>query len=198
MATSAPKPAPKLVAKPGTNTASKGSPEGDDGAPVIKKKSKKKTILIASIAAVVLGAAGGAAFYFTGGSDSPAAATDPDAPQAEEAKAKAGPEQPPLFVVVEPFTVNLQHEGSGDQFLQISFSLQLSDRKQEELFKLYQPQARSRLLLLLSGKKASEISSVEGKKKLAEEIVEQMKIPFSPQSAPLDIKDVFFTSFVIQ
>ncbi|MGZ3240465.1 MAG: flagellar basal body-associated protein FliL [Burkholderiaceae bacterium] len=195
MATSAPKTAPKLVAK-GAGTSA--APEGDDGAPVIKKKSKKKTILIASVAAVVLGAAGGAAYYFTGASDSPAAAADPDAPPAEEAKAKAGPEKPPLFVVVEPFTVNLQHEGPSDQFLQISFSLQLSDQKQEELFKLYQPQARSRLLLLLSGKKASEISSVEGKKKLAEEIAEQLRIPFSQQSAPLDVKDVFFTSFVIQ
>jgi len=193
MATSAPKPAPKLV----TKGQGAPTPDSNEDAPVIKKKSKKKTILVAGIAAIVLGAAGGAAFYFTGASDNPVASADPDAP-AEEAKAKSEPEQPPLFVVVEPFTVNLQHEGPSDQFLQISFSLQLGDRKQEELFKLYQPQARSRLLLLLSGKKASEISSVEGKKKLAEEIVDQLKIPFSQQSAPLDIKDVFFTSFVIQ
>ncbi|MGZ5817964.1 MAG: flagellar basal body-associated protein FliL, partial [Burkholderiaceae bacterium] len=171
-------------------------PDGDEGAPVVKKKSKKKAILIAGVAAVVLGAAGGGAYYFAGGS--PSAPADPDAPVAEEAKAKSEPEKPPLFVVVEPFTVNLQHDGPADQFLQISFSLQLADQKQEELFKLYLPQARSRLLLLLSGKKASEISTVEGKKKLAEEIVAQLKIPFSPQGAPLDVRDVFFTSFVIQ
>ncbi len=187
----APKAAPKLVAKgPGAPM-----PEGEEGAPVVKKKSKKKAIMLGAIAAVVLGAAGGAAYYFTSSGSS--APVDPDAPPAEEVK-KSEPEKPPLFVVVEPFTVNLQREGPSDQFLQISFSLQLADQKQEELFKLYQPQARSRLLLLLSGKKASEISSVEGKKKLAEEIAAQLKVPFSPQSPALDVKDVFFTSFVIQ
>jgi flagellar FliL protein len=193
MATSAPKPAaksaPKLVSK-GSATAEQG-----EGEPIVKKKSKKKAIIIAAAITVMLGAAGGAAFVFMGPSGTPAA--NPDAPPSEEAK-NAEPEKPPLFVVVDPFTVNLQHEGAGDQFLQVSFSLQLADQKQEELFKLYQPQARSRLLLLLSSKRASEISTVEGKKKLADDIVAQLKIPFSAQSAPLDVRNVFFTSFVIQ
>jgi flagellar FliL protein len=195
MATSAPKAAPKLVAKgPGASM-----PDGDDAAPVVKKKSKKKTVVIAAAATLVLGIAAGVAFYFTSpGSSDPAAATgDTNAAAPEESK-KAEPDKPPLFVAVDPFTVNLQHEGTGDQYLQISFTLQLSDQKQEDMFKLYQPQARSRLLLLLSGKKASDISSVEGKKKLAEEIVAQLKIPFTPGGPSLDVRDVFFTSFVIQ
>lgn len=192
MATSAPKTAPKLVPK-GSGAP---MPEGD-AAPVVKKKSKKKVIIIGGTVAVVLAIAGGAAYVFTSsGSSDTASATDANAP-APEAK-KAEPAAPPLFVVVEPFTVNLQHEGSGDQYLQIAFTLQLGDQKQEEMFKLYQPQARSRLLLLLSGKKASEISTVEGKKKLADEIVAQLKIPFTPDGPSLDVRNVFFTSFVIQ
>lgn len=193
MATSAPKTAPKLV----TKGSGASTPEVDEAAPVVKKKSKKKAILMGGIAVIVLGVAGGAAYYFTSSGDTSAAPADPNAPPTEEVK-KAEPDKPPLFVVVEPFTVNLQHEGPSDQFLQVAFSLQLADQKQEEMFKLYQPQARSRLLLLLSGKKASEISSVEGKKKLAEEIVAQLRVPFTPNGAPLDVKDVFFTSFVIQ
>lgn len=198
MATSAPKTAPKLVAKATT-------PEGDEGAPVVKKKSGKKAMLIAIIVVVVLGMVGGAAYFSIGGSDPNAAAAtdadadaDPDAPSAEEIKAKAEPVKPPRFLVIEPFTVNLQSEGAGDQFLQISFSLQLADDKQEEMIKLYMPQARSRLLLLLSGKKASEISTIKGKEKLAEELVAQLKVPFVPQGTPLGISNVFFTSFVIQ
>jgi len=152
--------------------------------------------LIVAIAAVILGGAGGAAYFLSGPGES--APIDPDAPPAEEVQAKAEPAKPPRFLVVDPFTVNLQNEGAGDQFLQISFSLQLADEKQEELIKQYLPQARSRLLLLLSGKKASEISSVDGKKKLAEEIVEQLKVPFSPQVPALVVNNVFFTSFVIQ
>jgi flagellar FliL protein len=191
MATSAPKTAPKLVKGSGA-----AKPDGEDAAPVAKKKSKKKAILMGGIVAIVLGGAAAGAYIAVGTGDKPAASADPNAPQ-EEAK-KSEPAKPPLFVPVEPFTVNLQHENSGDQFLQVSFTLQLADQKQEELFKLYQPQARSRLLLLLSGKRASEISTVEGKRKLAEDIVATLKVPFTEQGASLDIKDVFFTSFVIQ
>jgi flagellar FliL protein len=190
MATS-PKSAPKLVSK-------EAAPESAEGAtPVIKKKSRKKTILISAIASIILGAASGAAYFFMG---SEAAPEDANAEPGQEAKpaVKAEPAKPPRFLVMEPFTVNLQRDAAIDQFLQISFSLQLEDEKQEELVKLYMPQARSRLLLLLSGKKASEISSVEGKKQLAKEILDQLRIPFSSQVRPLGVNEVFFTSFVIQ
>jgi flagellar FliL protein len=60
------------------------------------------------------------------------------------------------------------------------------------------PLVRSRLLLLLSSKKASELSTVEGKKKLADEIIAQVKQPFTPQGGSTAISGVFFTSFVIQ
>ena len=98
---------------------------------------------------------------------------------------------------MEPFTVNLQQEGS-DQFLQISMTIQVSDEKQVEEIKLYMPQVRSRILLLLSGKKASEVNTAEGKKKLADEIIAQIKQPFVAGGKPQDVSNVFFTSFVIQ
>jgi len=98
---------------------------------------------------------------------------------------------------MEPFTVNLQSEG-GDQFLQITFTLQVGDAAQEEIIKAFMPQVRSRLLLLLSSKKASEISTVDGKKKLSEEIIAAVNQPFSPKGPPQNVVNVFFTSFVIQ
>jgi len=189
----APKTAPKLVSK-------EAAPAADGGAPVVKKKSKKKAILISAVVAIMLGGAGGAAFFLTGDEPAPVDPDNPDAPVAEAKPAKVEPVKPPRFLKIDPFTVNLQHEAPGapDQFLQIEFSIQLADDKQEELIKQYLPQVRSRLLLLLSGKKASEINTVEGKKKLAEEIAEQLKIPFIAQLPPLEVNNVFFTSFVIQ
>jgi len=130
---------------------------------------------------------------------------DADASADEDASAEAkadeeggGEGKAPVFVVIEPFTVNLQPESGTDQFLQIAFTLQVSDPKQEELIKLYMPQVRSRMLMLLSSKKSSELTSTDGKKKLSDEIIAQVKQSFAPKGAPQSVINVFFTSFVIQ
>src|SRR5271165_4565095 len=151
----APKAAPKVVAAPEPEEA--------------PKKSNKKLILIAVAALILLGGGGGAAWFLTRGGEAASKTT---------AKAEA-PAKLPVFVVMEPFTVNLQSE-NGDQFLQITFTLQVPDSGQEELLKTYMPQLRSRLLLLLSSKKAAEISTIEGKKKLTDEIIATVNQPFSP------------------
>jgi|SRR5580704_7329748 flagellar FliL protein len=182
MATSAPRAAPKGGPKP------VAPPEPAEQAPV-PNKSKKKLIPLIVGAAALMGGAGFAVYYFMSG-DAPAA---PGA--ARVAKSEAP--KPPVFVVMEPFTVNLQSEGA-DQFLQITFTLQVADPAQEELIKVFMPQVRSRLLLLLSSKKASEISSIEGKKKLSDEIIATVNQPFNPKGPPQSVTNVFFTSFVIQ
>jgi flagellar FliL protein len=199
--------------------------EGDAGAP---KKSKSKLIVIIGILVVALGAGGGAGWFFmhkhkpastkdaggkidaeadgkakTDASADASAEGDADADENASAEAKAdeeggGEAKPPVFVVVDPFTVNLQPESGVDQFLQIAFTLQVSNPKQEELVKLYMPQVRSRMLMLLSGKKASELTSTDGKKKLSEEIITQVKESFLPKGAKQGVINVFFTSFVIQ
>jgi flagellar FliL protein len=172
---------PKAAAK----APAKGAPETSEA----PKKSGNKLILILVALVLVAAAAGGGAWYFLGQKS--------DTPHKAEKK-KADPGKPPVFLVMEPFTVNLQPDGAGDQYLQVAFSLQVGDDKQLEHIKPYLPQLRSRLLLLLSGKKASEISSVEGKNKLAEEILEKAKQPFASGGEPQEVTNVFFTSFVIQ
>jgi len=171
-------------------TAPKGNPKVvpieeamGDAAP--SKKSKKKLFIL--VGAVLLLAGGGGAWYFMGQKDGDGAA--------QAAKQEAA--KPPVFINMEPFTVNLQPE-NGDQYLQVQFTLQVSDQAQVELIKLYMPLLRSRVLLLLSSKKPSEISTPEGKQKLQSEIVATIKQPFTPQSPPQVVNGVFFTSFVIQ
>src|ERR1700693_39013 len=63
--------------------------------------------------------------------------------------------QPPVFLPLDSFTVNLQAD-DGEQFLQTNLTLQVSNQEQLDLIKLYMPTVRSRLLLLLSSKKGSE------------------------------------------
>lgn len=153
-------------------------------APAPKKSQKKLFVILTALLLVLI--AGGGAFYFLGDSDEPAA------------KSGQEPPKPPVFLPMDQFTVNLQADGLGDQFLQVAFTLQVADQEQLDAIKLYMPLVRSRLLLLLSSKKASEISGVDGKKKLSEEIIAQVKQPFTPQGAPQAVTGVFFTSFVIQ
>ncbi len=151
-------------------------------------KSKSKLFIIIGAAVLLLGAGGGGAWYFLG---------QKNAAQTETAHAKPAPAAPPVFAQMDPFTVNLQADG-GEQFLQTAFTLQVGSQADVDAIKLYLPQVRSRVLLLLSSKRGAEISTVEGKKKLAEEIIAQLKQPFSPGAQPLNVSDVFFTAFVIQ
>lgn len=150
-------------------------------------KSKSKLLMIIGAAAVLLAASVGGAWYFLGNKNEA---------HAETAHAKTAP-APPVFAQMDPFTVNLQAD-DGEQFLQTAFTLQVGSQADVDAIKLYLPQVRSRVLLLLSSKRGAEISTVEGKKKLAEEIIAQLKQPFSPGAQPLNVSDVFFTAFVIQ
>jgi flagellar FliL protein len=156
-------------------------PDGAEAAP----KSKKKLIII--IAAVVLLAGGGGAGWFL---------MQPKDGHKKEVKHEE-PAHPPVFVTLEAFTVNLQPD-PDEKFLQLEISLQVANPEQEELLKGQMPAVRSRLLMLLTSKTASEISTSEGKQKLSEEIVAEVKKPFSKGAKPQEVTGVFFTSFVIQ
>jgi flagellar FliL protein len=93
--------------------------------------------------------------------------------------------------------VNLQPE-TGDQYLQVAFTLQVDGPEQAELIKTNMAKVRSRVLLLLSGKKASEINTVEGKQQLAGEILAAVQAPFDAHGDDQEVTDVLFTSFIIQ
>ena len=155
--------------------------------------SKQKLIIIILAAVLVAGGGGGgAAWYFLhdkSGQD--------DSAPSKKKKHSASKAGPPVFVPIDSFTVNLQPE-NGEQYLQIAFTLQVSNAEEMEAIKLNMPKVRSRLLLLLSGKKASELNTVDGKQQLAAEIVAQVNQPFEEKGPEQDVTDVLFTAFIIQ
>ena len=153
--------------------------------------SKMKLIVIIAVAVLVAGGGGGGAAWFF--LHKPAAADGKAEVHKEPVK-----KGPPVFVVLEQFTVNLQPENGSDQYLQTALTLQVAGAEQEELIKANMPKVRSRLLLLLSSKKVSEINTAEGKEKLAAEIIAQVKQPFEDKGEPQEVSDVLFTSFIIQ
>jgi flagellar protein FliL len=106
-------------------------------------------------------------------------------------------EKPSVFVTLEPFTVNLQPE-NGDQYLQVGLVLKVTESVTADAVKLQMPEIRNRILLLLTSKKASDISTVAGKQLLSTEIMGEIKQSVAPQKIQQGIINVFFTSFVIQ
>ena len=148
-----------------------------DAAPA--RKPGKKRLALLGAAVFLLGGGGAGAWFLSQGSASQ---------EAPAAKA-------PVFLPLETFTINLQGDG---HYLQIDITLQVADQAQIDTIKPYMPRVRSRLLSLLSSKQAEELASTEDKKKLAQEILAQVKLPFDPKGKPQQVDDVLFTSFVIQ
>jgi flagellar FliL protein len=173
------------------NAKPKVDPKADTAA-ATPAGSKKKLIVIAAAAVLLLGG-GGAAWYFMQGAD---AAAEQDSPKESKKKKKESAAKPE-YVPVESFTVNLQPE-NGEQYLQVQFTLQVGGAEQATLIKDNMAIVRNRVLLLLSGKKPSEISTVEGKQQLAAEIQAIIREPFDKDGDEQEVTDVLFTSFIIQ
>ncbi len=127
-----------------------------------KKKSGRGKWLILLGGLALLAGGGTAGWYYFGHS-----AGDDDAP----AKAKVEPAKPPVFVALETFTVNLQNDQGQPRFLQTNVTAKVTDATAEAALKLHAPAIRNAVLLLLSGKRASELVTTEGKQQLADQIL---------------------------
>lgn len=174
--------------------------EGAEAAPA--KSNKKLLIIIIAVVVLVLGLGGTAAYVLL--KHGPAEEDDGEVAvekvkPAKKKKVDRG--APPVYVAIDAFTVNLVPE-RGDQFLQLSLSVEVDDVQIGDQMKQYMPKLRNDLTLLLSSKKASDLVTTEGKELLAQEIREQINNILDPASKGKKrdgpIKDVLFTSFIIQ
>lgn len=146
----------------------KDKPETKAAAPA--KRGKGKLLMIAG--AVVLLLSGGGAWWFTRG----------DSGEGEPVE-KAAPELPPVFVALEPFTVNLQPEANGPQYMQVGITVKIAGQPMADRLKELMPEVRNRLLLALSAKKASELLKPEGKTQLARELAAEIAALLDPDAA---------------
>lgn len=193
---------------PKTPPPAEKAPEKGAEAPAPKKGGK--LLLIATAALALAGGGGGAAwFLYFKDAGSPAGARI-EAPK------------PPVFVNLEPFTVNLQPEGGADQYLQTVAVLKIADTATADILKQYMPEVRHRILLLLSGKHASELATPQGREALAEQLRREVNRIIAtasgqaatpapkpaagqPEPAPAaaphpddPVQGVLFTSFIVQ
>lgn len=166
-----------------SNTATAPAPAADGG------KNKKGLIIIILIAIIAIGAGAGGAWYFM------QQAGDEESEE-EKPKAKAK-QKPTTFVDLEIFTVNLQPEESG-QYLQVGLTVKARETEVVQEIAKQMPSIRNRILMLLSSKKAAEISSIAGKQQLSDQITDEIRQSLDSEDLQEDVREVLFTSFVIQ
>lgn len=144
-----------------------------DAAPPPKGK-KKLLVIVAAVVVLVL--AGGAAALMMkkkpveeGEDAALAEAPAAKAAKAPKAQAKRDPKAAPIFVPLDPFTVNLA-DRNADRYAQVAVTLELEDNTVEPQIKTYMPAIRNNILLALADRTAAELMARDGKEKLAQRI----------------------------
>jgi len=184
-----------------------------EGEEAPKKKSKLLIIIIAAVLVVVLG--GGTAFFLLK-KKAPAddeEGADGEDPPAKVSKAKKKKQDahaaPPVFAKLEPFVVKLQSD-QQDAYVQAIPELKLLDPAASEQIKQFMPEIRHKLLLILAGKKATDLSTPEGMQLLANQFRVSINATLTgekpdlaqekqDQAAPeAPVQAVFFSSLIIQ
>jgi flagellar FliL protein len=153
--------------------------------------SNKVLIIVAIVFVLLLGMMG-TGFFFMWNKMNAANAHSADsgetgAPPAEEL-VKIGPIHP-----LDTFIVNLADEG-GSRYLRVTMNLELKDKDAVALVQERLPMIRNGVLMLLPAKKYADISTVEGKDALRDELVAKLNSFLKPDS----VANIYFTEFVVQ
>lgn len=178
---------------------------------------KKKLIIILAAVLLLVLVGGGAAVLLL--KKKPAEVDEDGEPIVAAAPVKAKDGAPPVFVPLDPFTVNLADK-DVDRYAQVGVTLEVVDAKFGEQVKAYMPAIRSNVLMVLSHKTAADLLSREGKEKLAREIMRESVRPMgielddedeedNPEAAPKKKKkkrnnvqspvlNVLFSNFIVQ
>ena len=131
-------------------------------------KGKKKLILIVAAAALVLAATGGAAALMLKKNAHAEFADDEDG--AAAAAAAAPDARPtPVFVPLEPFTVNLA-DRNADRYVQVGITLEVDSSSTGDQIKTYMPAIRNNILMAIADRTAADLQAREGKAQLADRV----------------------------
>ena len=135
-------------------------------------KGKKKLIIIIAVAALVLAGVGGTAVVLLKkkAADIEAEAdTESDSHAPAKAAVHHDPKNIPVFVPLDPFTVNLA-DREAERYAQVGITLEIADAQVGERIKVLMPAIRNNILMAIADRTAGELLGREGKAKLAEKV----------------------------
>ncbi|NNM81390.1 MAG: flagellar basal body-associated protein FliL [Burkholderiales bacterium] len=147
-----------------------------------KKKNPLMLVIVILLVLIVLGGGGFGYWFMTHNKSS-------------SQKIAAEPATPPVYTVLDTFTVNLKDPGIA---LQTDITLKVRDEKVGEAIKARMPEIRNDILLQLSNQHQADLSSSAGKEKLGQEIMVEVNKVLQAKSPSEGVSQVLFTSFIIQ
>ena len=112
-------------------------------------------------------------------------------------KAEEGAVKAEVYYAIDPPLVVNFEDGSAVRFLQISMEVMARDQKAIDAVQKNAPLIRNNLLLLMSNRNYQSLMSREGKEKLRQEALAEIRAVEKKEGGP-DIEDLLFTSFVVQ
>jgi len=160
-----------------------------------------KVILLVNAVLVLIGIAVGVTIFMMSGDDeNKTVEADTEVLGADEAeevvRRRSG--GTPIYIPLNPaFVVNFENQDLVS-FLQVDIQVMTYDSSVEQSLKTHMPVVRNELLLLLGGKQYHEINTREGKRKLSQEAIKEIRRVLNEAGAPSDIEALYFTSFVMQ
>jgi flagellar FliL protein len=142
--------------------------------PPAKGKKKKLIIIIAAVAALVLVGGGGAAYFLMKKKANAEAEVDAGAgateePAAAHASDKHESKSAPVFVPLDPFTVNLA-DREAERYAQIGITLEVEDAHTGDQIKNYMPAIRNNILMAIADRTAADLMGRDGKTRLADRV----------------------------
>ena len=175
----------------------------EDGDVTVEKKPKGNMVLIIVVVLLVVLLVGGgaAAFLLLGGSHEEAAtAADTSHQEVKSEKKKSTSSKKstdhlaigPMYPMAQ-FVVNLLSE-SGNRFLKVAVDLELSDPKLQPEMDHKKSLIRDIIIRTFSSKTFEEISTLKGKDKLKDEVLDKINENLSDGQ----VKNIYFTDFVVQ
>ena len=152
-------------------------------------KPRRSLLVPALIAVFAAAAAGGGVWYFTQGKAHAEASKD--------AKPKT-PAPAQYFALEPPFVVNLVGEAGGARYLQVEVQLMTRDPESLKAIELHAPAIRARLLMLFAQQDAASLMSREGKERLQNAALGEVKALLVAETGKPSAESLLFTSFVMQ
>ena len=169
----------------------------EESKPADSGGGNKLILIIIVVLLLLLLIIGGVVAYFLLASDEEQPQDQPQQQEKKEQKVEKKDTTKALEIgpiyPLDPFTVNLKSNGAT-RYLKCTINLEIdAPETQPELDKL-KPAIRDIIIRILSSKTVPEISTAKGKEKLKEEI----KKNINSILATGEIRNVYFTAFVIQ
>ena len=153
--------------------------------------SNKFMIIIIIVFVLLLGMMG-TGFFFMWNKLNAVNAQQIESEQGNGTPVAEAPKIGPLHAL-DTFIVNLADEG-GNRYLRTTMNLELKDEESNSMLQERLPMIRNSILMILPTKKYDDISTIEGKTALRDEMVSKLNAFLAPGS----ITNIYFTEFVIQ